>query len=472
MNENIAKNYSLILKDIVSYLPSRVLITLNSIIIIPIFAHTLNTKQMSIYLITIQILNFILTCTFDWITKAVLRFHEKYRYKGQLNSLFSGIFWISTVTYILTFLSYFLFKDIVSNKFAIDNLTFLLTILLVIPCSIRQFLYQILRIKNLAKLYTLSIVLYQLGFIALFLVIFHLIPNATAILTAMSIAMFLIDMYIIRVIKLNYEINLTVDKSIIAEVLKYAIPLVITNSCYWYILNAAKLIFQNGEEYLNTAIVGTAWMLANSITPFMTVFIFTTFPTIVKQFELKLPNTKQYYTNMLQLYCFILIPLISTFYFFPKELTAIILPKDYSPVAYILPFFAIAVFLHELMKLINIKYHLKIKTHIEMIIAGAIALSAYFLNLTFIHKFAILGAGIALFLTEIALILVNIFVGNKNSNYVNYKKLSKTFLSVNVIGGICFLILHNATCGNALKLALYIVMSSTICLCFRKRILA
>ena len=229
MNERTAKNYSLILKNVFEYLPSRVLIILNSIIIIPVFAHILDTKQMSIFLIAVQILNIMLTCTFDWITKAVLRFHEKYRFKGRLDTLFSTVFWISIIAYALIFLAYFLFKDIVLNKFAINNLTFLLTIFLVIPCSIRQFLYQILR--NQSKLYTFSILFYQLGFIALFLTIYQLLPNAGAILIAMNIAIFAIDFYILRSLKFDFKPRFSLDKSIALEVLKYALPLIFTNTC-------------------------------------------------------------------------------------------------------------------------------------------------------------------------------------------------------------------------------------------------
>lgn len=471
MDKRTAKNYSLILKNIFDYLPSRILIILNSIIIIPIFAHILDTKQMSIFLVATQILNIVLTCTFDWITKAVLRFHEKYRLKGILDELISTIFWISIVAYILIFLSYFLLKDLVLAKFAINNLTFLLTIFLVIPCSIRQFLYQILRIRNQAKLYTLSILLYQLGFIALFLTIYNILPNAAAILVAMNITIFAIDIYIIRSIKFNYNLKMSIDKSIATEILKYAFPLIFTNSCYWYIIHIAKFLFQNEHDYLNTAIVGTAYILTNSVIPILTVFMFASFPIIVKQFELK-RQLKSYFTNVIQLFCFIFIPLVSLFCFYSKEITALILPEKYASVAILMPYFALAGFLHELLKLINIKYHLKIKTYIEMFIAGFLAVMAYHLNIGFIGKFSILGAGIALLITEIVLILTNILTGTKNLDYISYKKVFKTVFSVSAIGICYFLALNILDIHYIIKLIFFIILYAITCFAFRKRILS
>ena len=188
MEGSIKNNYHFIFTNVMTYLPSRLLIILNSVIIIPLFTYFLDEKQMSIYLIALQVLNLMCTCSFDWITKAVLRFYEKYNIRNTLNLFFSSIFWLSVIVYIIIFISYFTFKDLILEKFAVDNTSFLYTILLVLPCGIRQFLYQILRARNEAKLYTLSILLYQLAFILLFFAITKIIPDAHGVLLAMIIA--------------------------------------------------------------------------------------------------------------------------------------------------------------------------------------------------------------------------------------------------------------------------------------------
>ncbi len=447
MENSIQRNYALIFKNVLTYLPSRFLIMLNSVIIIPLFTYLLNEKDMSIYLIALQILNLICTCSFDWITKAVLRFYEKYNINKSLDTFFSSILWISIIVYAVIFSGYFIFKDLLLTKFAIDNTIFLLTLFLVVPCGIRQFLYQILRVRNKAKLYTFTILLYQLSFIVLFLGIAQIFPNAQAILLAMNIAIFFIDIYIISTIMLNYKIKFYIDLSIAMETLKYAMPLIVTNSCYWFVFNFSKLIFQHMHEYLSTAITGVSWMLSESIIqPLVTVFIFACFPVIIKKFEHK-KIFKPYFTNMIQLYCFLLIPVVSIFCFYSKEIVELIFPKNYYPAHLMLPFFALSIFMHELMKLINIKYHLKNRTYIEMILGAGIASVAYFANLFMINKYAILGAAVAMFLTECTLIFTNIFIKFKSLDYINYKKVSKTFILTSLIGLIAFSILHIISIG-------------------------
>lgn len=478
MENRVLKNYQLILKNILSYLPSRLLIIINSIIIIPIFAHILETKQMSIYLISIQILNLILTCSYDWITKSVLRFYEKYRLKNSIDSFMSNIFCISVITYFFI-LSLFIFsRNYVLAKFSIDNLTFLLIIFLVIPCGIRQFLYQILRLKNKPKLYTISIVLYQISFIILFLLLMHILNGAAAILLAMNIAIFLIDIYIMKSILLNYNIKISLDKSLISEILKYALPLILTNSCYWVVLHISKLTFQQMHEYLNTAIIGVSWMLSNSVMqPLLSVFIFAVFPVIIKKFESN-RIVKNYFTNIIQLFCCIFIPLAGIFCYFSKEITSLILPQKYSTAAIIIPFFAVTLFLHEFLKLINIKYHLKNKTYVEMIIAVFIAGLTYLLNINLISKYSILGAAIALLVSELILIVINIFTGLKNYDYINYKKIIKTFILTSLTGAISFIItftlFHNnySTLICIIKIIMYVLLNIIILWKFKKQILS
>lgn len=475
MEERILKNYKLILKNILSYLPSRLLIIINSIIIIPIFAHLLETKQMSIYLISIQILNLILTCSYDWITKSVLRFYEKYRLKNLTNSFMSNIFWISIITYFFIFLLFILSKNYVLAKFSIDNLTFLLIIFLVIPCGIRQFLYQILRLKNKPKLYTVSIVLYQIAFVMLFLILMHILNGAAAILLAMNIAICLIDIYIIKSISINYTIKFSLNKLLISEILKYALPLILTNSCYWIVLHISKLTFQQFHEYLNTAIIGVSWMLSNSVMqPLLSVFIFAVFPVIIKKFESN-RTVKNYFTNIIQLFGCIFIPLAGIFCYFSREITYIILPQKYSSAAMIIPFFAISIFLHEFLKLINIKYHLKNKTYIEMIIAVFIAVLTYLLNLNLISKYSILGAAIALLITEIILIIINIFT--YTHDYINYKKIIKTFVLTLLTGLTSYiatlpLFQNNSITICIIRIVIFLILNITILWKFRKPILS
>ena len=127
MEKRFIYNYSLILKNLVQYLPSRGIMILNSFFIIPLLTHILNTKEVSIYLTVLQILNLICTLSFDWIAKAVLRFYEKYDLQDKQSRFLSTVFWLSIVVYSIVLVLYFLTKDLLTSKLAFSQFIFTLT---------------------------------------------------------------------------------------------------------------------------------------------------------------------------------------------------------------------------------------------------------------------------------------------------------------------------------------------------------
>ena len=476
MEKRIFYNYTSILKKLAEYLPSRGLVILNSFFILPIFAYILSPYEVSVYLIALQVLNIFCTCSFDWTSKAVLRFYEKYNIQGRLNVFLSTIFWLSVIVYVILFCSYFVFKDILQVKFAVNNVIFLLTLFLVIPCGIRQTLYNILRIKNNYSLYTISIILYQFLFVAGFLAIVNVIPNAISIMIAMITAIFVIDAYIMFSIKLKYPIERNFDKNIVYEILKYSLPLVVTNICYWSIFNIPKFIFQASNQYLNTSIYGISWSLASGIiAPLAGLFMFVNFPVIIKNFE-KHRAVKDYFTNVIQLYLFILTPIICGLFFFSKDIVKLIFPSAYAGIGVLIPIFAVVIFLHELLKLFNIKYHLNIKTHIEMIIGIITVLTFVFLTLNIFEKYSILLAALIMLVTEIVLIFANIFVKFKNQVKLEYLKLLRNFLwmiTISVISALLSNLVFNYNFNMiiVIKVVLYLVLSYVVFYTLRRRVL-
>ena len=476
MCNDIAKNYSSIIKDLLNYLPSRGLIILNFIVLIPLFTQVLDKKQMSIYLIAIQILNLILTCSFDWISKSVLRFYEKYKIQDKLDEFLSSVFWLFIIVYLIIIVSYFIFKDILLQKFSISNTVFLYVILLLVPCGVRQFLYQILRLKNHYKLYTFSIAMYQVSFILLFFGLFNIFPNANAILIAMNIAITLIDFILYRIISIDLKLKYYIDFSILGEILKYALPLVVTNACYWGIFHISKLIFQNMGQFDNTAIFGVGLTASEYfVTPLLTLFIFVTFPFIIKRFETN-DDLKPYFTNIVQLFYIILSPIIAIFCLFPKEITTLILPDSYQDAYIVIPFTTMTVFIHEFLKFINLKYHLQNKTYVETIIGMIVIAGSLILNIVLINHFSLFGAAIAITVTEIILLFANTAVKFKSFDYFSYRDFAKTFVKNTLLILVCFLIISicfpfSYKIIYIIKIILFLIMAYVCCYKLRKYIL-
>ena len=182
----------------------------------------------------------------------------------------------------------------------------------------------------------------------------------------MLTAVCLIDFYIINVIRLKIDFKPKPDKAILFETLKYALPLIVTNTSIWAVLNINKFVFQYNEMFHDTAVAGVSWLFTTSIlTPLFSTFLFAIFPAIIKKFEGQ-NRIKPLVTNTIQLYCALFIPVVVFFCGFSKDIANFAFSGKYNDACILISFFAVSLFFHELMKLFNVKYHLKNKTYIEM----------------------------------------------------------------------------------------------------------
>lgn len=85
------------------------------------------------------------------------------------------------------------------------------------------------------------------------------------------------------------------------------------------------------------------------------------FPVIVQKYEKKQNDIKDFVTKTMQLYSLLFIPVIGIFIYYPDIVSRVVFAGSYNDAKYFLPFFAFAIFLHELIKLVNMKYHLSKK---------------------------------------------------------------------------------------------------------------
>ncbi len=437
LNLGLSKNFNTIMSTFLSYLPSRLLVVLNSLIIVPILAHILSEKEIGIFQLSIGVLNLVCTCSTDWIAKSALRFYEKYRACSCLDEFFSNIIWLTLFMYVVIFLCFILFSDFVTEKFFIQKSVLLLTLFIVIPAGIRQFLYQVLRVLNRPFLYSFSIIIYQMSLLALFLVFTGFLPNVFAVLSAMAFAMIIIDIFMLKQVGLQINRFHSVHSGMLIESLKYALPQILTNSSIWVILNINKYVFQYNHYFSDTALAGISYFLVTSIlTPILSTFSFAIFPNIIKKYERK-SRIKNYMTNSIQLYCALFIPAVALFCYYSKIITNLAFGDKYPEAYLVMSFFAVSLFIHELMKLFNVKYHLQNKTYIEMavsILAGLISLN---LNFILIAKFHLIGAGLAMLISIVLLFSLNLII--QFMDYINYVSVIKTALIAVGITGISYL---------------------------------
>lgn len=477
MFKSLNSNYNKIISIFLSYLPSRLLVVLNALIIVPVFAHVLTSKEIGVFQLAIGFLNLVCTCSTDWIAKSVLRFYEKYNSQNRLDEFFSNTAFIAIVVYCLVVLTFIFASDYLLARFLIPKNILFLTLLIVIPAGVRQFLYQMLRVLNRPFLYTFSIIIYQISLLLLFLFYVNFIPNVEAVLWAMISSMLIIDFYILKDVKIKFKADFSLNKSILCETLMYALPTIITNTSIWTIINIDRYVFQYNKMFEGTAIAGLSNLfISSTLTPLFSTFLFAVFPTIIKKFERK-SKIKDFVTNSIQFYCAIFLPITMLVCCYSKQICDLVFAEKYSSAYILVSFFAVTVFFHELMKIFNVGYHLRNKTYIEMAVSLFAGCVCLFLNLHLIPIYNLLGAGIALLASMLLLFALNIWVQSQVSVYVKYWQVLKT-ACISIL--ICFasfaiakllFIPISGQLFDILQMVLYIIIAYFLSVLFSKKLL-
>lgn len=477
MSETVlSRNYNIVLKSFLSYLPSRILVILNALLIVPIFAYFLTAQEMSIFQIGIGILNFLCTISTDWVAKSVLRFYEKYKNSGELENFLSGIMFLEIATYGIIFVLYFVFRNLIAEKFYIPQNIFFMVLILVIPCGIRQMFYQFLRIRRKTLLYTVSIIIYQITLLLLFFAFSPFVNHVMSLLTAMAFSVCLIDFIIIFKLKLKENLHFKFDKNILKNVIIYAIPLIVTNVCIWLILHFGKFVFQYNKDFVNTAVVGVAWYFVTSVlTPLFSLLLFAVFPIVVRKFE-KNYKIKDFMSSVLNSFIILFLPFVCVFLFYSFDIAKLAFKTEYTNLGMLFPFCAVTIFIHEFMKLMNTKYHLKNKTYIETIISLAVAMFCAVLYVLLIKFHGILGFGISMITSIFILLIVNSLIKFREMNYFMPKKLLKCLSVTGVVSVISYLTVFllffkfNNNILAVVKMLLFLFLYYLIIIKFKKRI--
>lgn len=120
------------------------------------------------------------------------------------------------------------------------------------------------------------------------------------------------------------------------------------------------------------------------------------------------------------------LPFVCVFCFYSFDIAKLAFRQEYYYLGLLFPFCAITIFVHEFMKLMNMKYHLKNRTYVETGLSVLVAIICVVLNFILIRYFSILGVGIAMLISILLLFTLNSFVNFKHLNFIVPSNIFKT----------------------------------------------
>ena len=386
-----------IFKDILKYLPSKLVGTVGNAIVIPIYTSLLPPAQYGLYSLSIAFLSFLCIIFSDWVGLSGLRFFRQHQLSNDLSKYLSTLVCILGMNLFLMFLLCGIFHSDIIAFFKIPAKYFYAVLFLIIPVAVRALLFQLLRAQLKSVSYTFSTILNQfltIGLSIFFIKVFHL--GAVAMLLAMGISISIIDVILmVQSNILKYFKKPEIKCGILLPIILYGIPISATSLSAWMISQSNKFIMNHINGFTDVAFVGVAYGVTQPI--LMTIFATITvavIPRILRMFEEKI-DVRPIIAKFCGYYMLVAIPLVLIMAVYPQELTRILANSKFYDAYRIVPYFAIGTFFMGLTDYTTLQYHLANKTYIELVLKLISGLANVFLTIKFIPMYGLEGVGLA-----------------------------------------------------------------------------
>lgn len=401
-----------IFKDMLKYAPSKIFGLFGNLAIVPIYTNLLSPSQYGIYTISLAVLSFLCILFSDWIGLAALRFFRKNELCNDITKYLSNIAYILILNLVVMYIVCFFCKSYIYNYFHITPKVFLVILAVIIPISIRAFLFQLLRAQIKPGAFTFSTILNQILTIVIAVLLIKLTHlGAFSILLSMIISISFVDLILMKQTNIFKFLKLEkINFDLLKSVFMYGIPLAVAALSLWIINQSNKVITTHFYGLEKAGYVGVAYSLTFPI--LMTLFAIITiaaYPRIINLFEDK-KDVRPVISKLTGYYMLISIPVVSLMCVYPKEIMDILANSQYNNAYILLPYFALSAFFLSFTDFTTFQYHLANKTYILTLLKIVSGVTGLVLNIFLIKQMGLLGAGVGLLLSNILYFLLTLII--------------------------------------------------------------
>lgn len=387
-----------IFKDMLKYSPSKLCGMLGNAIIVPVYTAILSPEQYGLYSISIAMLSFLCILFSDWVGLSGLRFFRHHQLTQDMPKYLTTIVLMLISNLTLMFIFAFMFRAHFYSFFNVPVKYFIAILLLIIPVAARALLSQLLRAQLKSLSFTLTTILNQFSSILLsvfFVKFFNL--GAMGLLLGMGVSISLIDLLLV------YQSDILtwfkfqkIEWESVLPIYKYGIPIAATSLSAWIINQSNKFIMNSIHGFSEVGIVGVAYGLTLPL--LMTIFSIITvaaIPRIINMYEERI-DVRPIISRFTGYFILSALPVIVLISMYSMDYVQMLSSNEKFNVAFkLIPYFAFGTFFMALTDYTTLQYHLANKTYIDFIIKLISGISNIILNIVFIPKYGLIGAGIA-----------------------------------------------------------------------------
>ena len=450
-------------KDMVEYIPSKIIPAIISIITLPIVTRLFPPADYGNYVLVIASV-FVLSAIADWVNISVMRFYPVYEKEGKiaeftnlaLKLTFLSILAISVISLSILIL---LRDHISGNVYRLTGIAIFVFIL----TSLFSVLLNFLRIKRQIKWYSSFFAwrsITALAFGVLLVIFFRLGVEGLLWGTIISVGFALPLLWKIAVGKLRIR-----DKSIslkpTIEMAKFSFPLVIGNLAAWILSLSDRYILELFRGSHEVGIYSISYSISQyTIMTLTSLFLLSFNPLSIITWEKEGgKTTKKFIAQGTRYFVLLCIPAVIGISVLQNPILSVLSTPDYYEGAKIIPLVALGVFFLGLVQIFDTGLCLQKKTYINMFCVTLSSILNLGLNFLLVPKYGYIAAAFTTLISYAFLLCLMIIVSRRFFLWeFPFKSLAKAMCASSVMGIVVYHIGNSLTSSTLLNLILSVVV--------------
>lgn len=441
----------------------------------PIFTRHFSKEEYgSLGLVTITF-TFFGMFLFSWIGSCLWRYYNKYKSENSLKTLYSNLFFLYISAFLLL-LIISVFWYISASKYLIKQLIFYSFFQLFLNQLFLLYMV-VVRLKSKAKFYTIfQSIKAVLSVVTALVLVFYFKNNIKALVSSLAIidALALMFLLIYNPVKIKISLKL-INKFNLTELLIYGSVGLVLNISLLAITYSDRYVIAWFGNLEDVGIYDQVYKISQlSVVAFVSIFFNTINPYLLKELEINYDNSIKIIQKYIKAFVIFGLPIIFYLSLFSKDISTILLGKEFRVGYTMMPFIFLSAYLHGVSNFYELRLKFSNKLKKLGIIALGVAVLNISLNIVFISLYGYKWAAFTTLITYLLLIIILHFMDREviTISKKNGKLLFKIIILLALQGLFFIIIKAQFDLNIIIKLSIGVLYAVMYTALFKKTLLA
>jgi O-antigen/teichoic acid export membrane protein len=383
-------------KDIIRYIPSKVVPAAFGILTIPLITRLLEPNDYGQYVIVMSTFSLLSIVAMDWLSASIIRFYSEYEKESKLDIFYGTVVRMTGISIMTILLFIYLTLFLLRVHFETSLFYYLnIGVGIFIFGAVYNIMLQMLIVKRKPNQYSLFTIWQQNICILIgigLVMVYKMGADGLLWGTIIGIVIMLPLLF-----KLSFKNLLPsyYSKRLSFDFIRYGFPLVASNFAYWVLALSDRYIIKYFRGSHEVGLYSISYSIADrSIQVIVSLILIASAPIVIKIWDKEgVEETRAFLRDLTRYYLIIALPATVGLCLLSGTILKMLTTKSFYEGHRIIPMVATSIFLFGLQRNFQLSFLFYKKTKIIMYIMFVASFLNIVLNFLFVPKFGFIAAG-------------------------------------------------------------------------------